>query len=80
MTDQAIRRYRHILDWNVYKLEHRRGHKCEILRSVGGKSQIQFADGTTAIIDRRAIRRMKPSEIEREEKSLTDAIEVNMRR
>lgn len=40
----------------------RLGQKCRILRSVGGRSHVQFEDGTTEIMDRQALRRRSAEE------------------
>lgn len=45
----------------------RLGQKCRILRSVGGRSHVQFEDGTTEIMDRQALRRRADETIKPEE-------------
>lgn len=57
--------YTHIMDWDRYG---KKGESCQLLAGGNGRLvQIKFADGTTGLISRRAIRRPKESE----KKSLT---------
>lgn len=50
------RTYPHVIDWERLG---RKGHRCEILRGHGSLVQVAFQDGTTGVIDRRALRLYK---------------------
>jgi hypothetical protein len=54
--------YEYVMDWDRYG---KKGELCELLGGRGALVQIRFADGTTGLISRRAIRRAKESERER---------------
>jgi hypothetical protein len=49
----------HIMGWDRLG---RKGQLCEILRGKGNLVQIRFQDGYTAVVDRRALRRMNDAE------------------
>jgi hypothetical protein len=52
----------HMLKWDRMG---RKGQRCEILRAVGAMIQIRFEDGVTAILERRALRRLSEAEIKK---------------
>lgn len=53
----------YVMDWD--RLAGRKGQLCNMLATPQKTSlvQVRFVDGFTAVINRRALRRAKPSEI-----------------
>ena len=47
--------YRHMLRWDRLK---RKGQKCRILKSSGHLCDVEFEDGFTAVLERRALTRL----------------------
>lgn len=50
----APEEFRHEVRWNV---KGRLGQQCEIIRNSGCQCQVRFEDGSTEILDRRALQR-----------------------